>query len=193
MASDSRQAKGNSKKSSSPKSDTKGFSKDSGSEEKSRLPFEPAQNRKKPPKKAAPASTSTKTNTEQLAKSDGSKGRVATVQNGVAQKSATGIPEVITKRMTRRMALFCGIPTALGMLTFVVSYIIVSQHLFKLPTVVVFLVSLGFFGLGVLGLSYGALSASWDEDRLGSWLGWSEFRVNFGRTVESWRTAKPKN
>jgi hypothetical protein len=95
--------------------------------------------------------------------------------------------------MARRMAFFCGIPTVMGMLTFVISYIIVSQHLFKLPTIVVFLVSLGFFGLGVLGLSYGALSASWDEDRLGSWLGWSEFRLNFGRAVESWRTAKQKN
>lgn len=193
MASDSRQAKGNSKKSSSPKSDPKSSSQDSGSEEKSRLPFEPAQNRKKAPKKSAPVSPSTKDNFGQSDKLDDSKGKTATTQKGVAQKPATGIPEVITKRMARRMAFFCGIPTALGMLTFVTSYIIVSQHLFKLPTVVVFLVSLGCFGLGVVGLSYGALSASWDEDRLGSWLGWSEFRVNFGRTVESWRTAKQKS
>ncbi len=189
----SRQAKGNSKKSGSPKSDTKGFSTDSGTEEKSRLPFEPAQNRKKVPKKSAPASTQAKDNSGQSAKPDVTQGKATPVQKGAAQKPATGIPEVITKRMTRRMAFFCGIPTAFGMLTFLVSYIIVSQHLFKLPTVVVFLVSLGCFGLGVVGLSYGALSASWDEDRLGSWLGWSEFRVNFGRTVESWRTAKQKN
>lgn len=193
MSSEPRQAKGNSKQSSSPKSDSTGFSKDSGSEEKSRLPFEPAQNRKKVSKKSAPSSTQVNNKTGQSAKPDGAKGKATTPQKEVTQKAATGIPEIITKRMTRRMAFFCGIPTALGMLTFVLSYIIVSKHLFKLPTVVVFLVSLGFFGLGVLGLSYGALSASWDEDRLGSWLGWSEFRVNFGRTVESWRTAKQKN
>lgn len=193
MASDSRQAKGNSKQGNSPKSDTKGFSKDSTPEQKSRLPFEPAQNRKKAPKKAAPAAASSQNNAGQSAKPDGSQGKGAAAEKGVTRKAATGIPEVITKRMTRRMAFFCGIPTTMGMLTFVVSYIIVSQHLFKLPTVAVFLVSLGCFGLGVLGLSYGALSASWDEDRLGSWLGWSEFRVNFGRTVESWRTAKQKN
>lgn len=192
MSSESRQAKGNSKKSSSPKSDTKGFSKDSDSEEKPRLPFEPAQNRKKAAKKSAPTAT-LKDNIGQSVQQDASKGKAAVAQKGGTQKTATGIPEAITKRMTRRMAFFCGIPTALGMLTFVVSYIIMSQHLLKLPTVVVFLVSLGFFGLGVLGLSYGALSASWDEDRLGSWLGWGEFRVNFGRTIESWRTAKQKN
>jgi hypothetical protein len=192
MASDSRQAKGKSKQGNSPKRDTKGFSKDTP-EQKSRLPFEPAQNRKKAPKKAAPAAASSQNNAGQSAKPDGFQGKGAAVEKGVARKAATGIPEAITKRMTRRMAFFCGIPTAMGMLTFVVSYIIVSQHLFKLPTVVVFLVSLGCFGLGVLGLSYGALSASWDEDRLGSWLGWSEFRVNFGRTVESWRTVKQKN
>lgn len=191
MSSESRQAKGNGKKSSSPKSDPKGFSKESDSEEKPRLPFEPAQNRKKAAKKSAPPAA-LKDNLGQLVKQDASKEK-SVAQKGGTQKPATGIPETITKRMTRRMAFFCGIPTALGMLTFVVSYIIMSQHLFKLPTVVVFLVSLGFFGLGVLGLSYGALSASWDEDRLGDWLGWSEFRVNFGRTIESWRTAKQKN
>jgi nitric oxide reductase large subunit len=91
------------------------------------------------------------------------------------------------------MAFFCGIPTALGMLTLVVSYIIISQQWYKLPNVAVLLVNLGFFGLGVIGLSYGALSASWDEDRLGSWLGWSEFTANFARLTESWRSAKQKS
>lgn len=193
MASESQKAKGNSKKSSSPNTDSKGFSTDADGEEKSRLPFEPAQSRKKMPKKSAPASPAAKENTGPSAKSEGSKGKTATVQNSASQAASFGIPAVVTKRMTRRMALFCGIPTALGMLTFVVSYIVVSQHLFKLPTVMVFLISLGFFGLGVLGLSYGALSASWDEDRVGGWLGFNEFRVNFGRTVQSWRSAKQNN
>lgn len=76
------------------------------------------------------------------------------------------------------------------MLTFVVSYFLVSQHLLKVPTVAVLLVSMGFFGLGVLGLSYGALSASWDEDRLGSWLGWQEFTKNVGVLTASWRSLK---
>jgi hypothetical protein len=193
MASEPQKARDNSKKSNSPNSDSKGFAKDADLEEKSRLPFEPAQNRKKTPKKSAPATTTAKEASGQSVKSEVAKGKMTSGQQGTAQKASTGIPEVVTKRMTRRMAFFCGVPTALGMLTFVVSYIIVSQDLIKLPTVAVFLVSLGCFGLGVLGLSYGALSASWDEDRLGGWLGFNEFRVNFGRTVESWRSAKQKD
>jgi hypothetical protein len=92
--------------------------------------------------------------------------------------------------MVRRVAWFSGVPTSFGMLTFVVSYFIVKHHWFPLPNVAVVLVSMGWFGLGVLGLSYGALSASWDEDRLGSWHGWGEFISNFGKLTESWRSLK---
>lgn len=92
--------------------------------------------------------------------------------------------------MVKRMAAFSGIPTALGMSTFVISYFIVSRGIYDLPTYAVLLVSLGFFGLGVAGLSYGALSASWDEETLGSWLGWSEFTTNLGRMSGAWKESR---
>ncbi len=159
------------------------------------LPFEPVQNRKKTRKGEV---QTPKSGADTTPKS-GSSAKVTQSERQSAKQHAdsvssrsAAIPEIVSKRMVRRIALFCGIPSGLGMLTFIVSYIVVSQHYFKLPSVVVFLVSLGFFGLGVLGLSYGALSASWDEDRLGSWLGWSEFRTNFGRTTASWREARQK-
>ncbi|NJP08948.1 MAG: DUF3464 family protein [Leptolyngbyaceae cyanobacterium RU_5_1] len=165
-----------------PKSgDSKEFSKQPDLE-KSRLPFEPSQTRKKTPKKSAQSPA--------VKSQDGSSAPASTQPEKFTTSTSAPIPEVVSKRMARRAALFCGIPTSLGMLTFVVSYVIVSQHLFNLPTVVVLLTSLGFFGLGVLGLSYGAFSASWDEDRLGTWFGWGEFRANFGRTISSWRSAK---
>lgn len=88
--------------------------------------------------------------------------------------------------MVRRMATFCGIPTALGVSTFFASYLVVRSGV-DLPPVVVLLTSLSFFGIGVLGLSYGALSTSWDENRPGGLLGWAEFRVNVGRMVAAWR------
>ena len=144
-----------------------------------RLPFEPAQTRKKTPKK--PAATPVAT-----AKESNSKSALPTA----SKVSAGAIPEVVSKRMARRMGFFCGIPTSLGMLTFIVSYILVSQHLLKVPTVAVLLVSMGCFGLGVLGLSYGALSASWDEDRVGSWFGFQEFTKNFRVLTASWRSLK---
>jgi hypothetical protein len=144
---------------------------------KKRLPFEPRQKKKpttpkKPPLKATEGKKNQKVSSEEV--------------------TLSAIPDVVSKRMVRRMALFCGIPTALGILSFVTSYWIVSHEWFKLPTIAVVYVSLGFFGLGVLGLSYGILSTSWDEDRLGGWWGWEEFRINFKRMQAAWRSSKPK-
>ncbi|PZV19315.1 MAG: DUF3464 domain-containing protein [Leptolyngbya sp.] len=170
-----------------------GLPQDSDLVSSPRLPFEPVQTRKKvrqsgsqDPKSEA-GTTSTRLSLEKTsAKKQGRQNTASSPRN------SSSIPEIVSRRMVRRIALFSGIPSGLGMLTFVISYIVVSQHYFRLPPVVVFLISLGFFGLGVLGLSYGALSASWDEDRVGTWFGWSEFRTNFGRTIASWREARQK-
>jgi Photosynthesis affected mutant 68 len=98
------------------------------------------------------------------------------------------IPAVVSQRMGRRMAFFSGIPTGLGVLTFFVSYLIVSQGWYKLPNVAVLLVSMGWFGLGVVGLSYGVLSSSWDEERVGTRLGTEEFKTNFDRLTSAWKS-----
>ncbi len=139
-----------------------------------RLPFEPASTKKKSGKK--PVSTSVKT--------------AVSAPSSPRATPKGAVPEVVSRRMVRRMAAFSGIPSLFGMLTFVVSYLIVSNHLFKLPNTAVLLVSLGFFGLGVLGLSYGVFSASWEESREGTWLGWGEFKLNIGRTITSWQEAR---
>jgi hypothetical protein len=144
-----------------------------------RLPFEPVQTRKKAVKKTT-------------AKPDETVERKSANATAANSQASAGIPEVVSRRMVRRIALFTGIPTGLGMLTFVVSYWIVSHHWLDLPNVAVLFVSMGFLGLGVLGLTYGALSASWDEDRLGSWHGWGEFTINFSRMRESWRSVQKK-
>jgi Photosynthesis affected mutant 68 len=123
------------------------------------------------------------------------KGAGSSKPNSTKPKSGArdaGIPEQVSKRMVRRMALFCGIPTFLGLASFPTSYFILQQGI-ELPNVAVLLVSLGCLGLGVLGLSYGVLSASWDEDRSGNALGWSEFQLNFGRMVEGWKEARDRN
>ncbi|MEG4500910.1 PAM68 family protein [Microcoleus sp. F10-C6] len=150
-----------------------------------RLPFEPATNRKKTPKKPPEPQA----NNAALESDSADKQPKA---NKTA-KQAQSIPEAVSKRMISRIAVFCGIPTLLGISTFFVSYLVVSNDLFDLPNTAVLLVSMGCFGLGVLGLSYGVLSASWDEEVSGSTLGWEEFNTNFGRMREAWRAAKPKN
>jgi Photosynthesis affected mutant 68 len=104
-----------------------------------------------------------------------------------APRDDSGIPEVVSRRMMKRMALFSGVPSFFGMSTFIVSYWVVSQDIFALPTYAVLLVSLGWFGLGVVGLTYGVLSASWEEESVGSKLGIAEFKVNLGRMTDTWK------
>ncbi|MBL1176474.1 PAM68 family protein [Pantanalinema sp. GBBB05] len=179
MASKSRKGSQNSK-AKADKSDPKAQAKT----DTERLPFEPQQHRKKVAKKSASAPAVKETDTT-------AKQTVQPTRTSAAKGET--IPEVVSRRMARRMGVFCGIPTAMGMLTFVISYLIVSHEWLKLPNIAVVLVSMGWFGLGVLGLSYGVLSASWDENRVGTRLGWGEFTTNFGRLRESWQAAKQKS
>lgn len=48
----------------------------------------------------------------------------------------------------------------------------------ELPMGTVFVSSGLAFGAGLLGISYGAVSASWDPAQEGSAFGWNEFRAN---------------
>ena len=99
------------------------------------------------------------------------------------------IPEAVSQRMLRRMAFFSGMPVALGVGVFFLSYYLQSREIVELAPVVVLLLTMGCFGLGVLGLTYGVLSASWDEEP-GGLVGIKEFKLNFGRAVESWKEGK---
>lgn len=150
-----------------------------------RLAFEPVKNRKKTPKKPAQAQVTNEAVEVNPAEKQPKASKT--------KKQDQSIPEVVSKRMISRIAVFCGVPTLLGISTFFVSYLIVSKGLFDLPNTAVLLVSMGCFGLGVLGLSYGVLSASWDEEISGSVMGWEEFKTNFGRMREGWRSAKSKS
>ncbi|MEJ1932833.1 PAM68 family protein [Nostoc sp. NIES-2111] len=148
--------------------------------ERSRLPFEPKKKRQKPVK--APSKPAV-----QLKEADkqDKKQRMYT-------KQEMAIPEVVSQRMIRRVAAFCGIPTALGITTLVVSYLLATYSHIQLPPIAILLVNMGFFGLGVLGITYGVLSASWDVEREGSLLGLGEFSTNWGRMVEGWRETRQK-
>jgi hypothetical protein len=151
------------------------------------LPFEPKRNRKKPEKK--PPLQSSPSSKKETQKEDGKKA-VSSPKARSTRQEQTQIPEAVSRRMVRRMAFFCGIPTFLGIASFFGSYVIVTQELFPLPNAAVVLVSMGFFGLGVIGLSYGVLSASWDEDTPGGLIGFSEFKTNLGRMTQAWRSAR---
>ena len=154
--------------------------------ERDRLPFEPTKKRQKPTKSSASPPVTTPKKSEQSAGE--------TKKNTQSQPPYTAkemaVPKIVSDRMARRMAVLCGVPTALGMATFIASYLVVSHGWFKLPNVAVVLTSMGCFGLGVIGLSYGVLSASWDEEVVGSRIGLQEFKTNWGRMISTWRATR---
>ena len=94
------------------------------------------------------------------------------------------IPEAVSNRMARRIAIATGVPTVMGMGVFIGSYLLVTRHIAEVPTGVTLAASGGCFLLGVLGLSYGVLSASW-EDAPGSLLGNEQIGVNISRLRSS--------
>ncbi|MEL6458720.1 MAG: PAM68 family protein [Cyanobacteria bacterium J06641_2] len=152
----------------------------SAESERNRLPFEPNKKRQKAPK----AKAQTPIVKENVDKEDSNKPPFT--------KEEMAIPKAVSQRMVRRVAWMCGVPTVLGISTLIVSYLLIVYADIKLAPLLVLLVNMGLFGLGVLGITYGVLSASWDEQRAGSLLGWSEFTVNFGRMVEGWRETRQK-
>ncbi len=99
------------------------------------------------------------------------------------------IPDAVANRMVRRLAIATGTPTVLGMGVFVASYLLVSRGVLDIPPGLTLVGSGAFFLLGLLGLSYGVLSASW-EDAPGSLLGFEQIGVNIGRVRASVRAMR---
>ncbi|MDA0717083.1 MAG: PAM68 family protein [Cyanobacteria bacterium] len=94
------------------------------------------------------------------------------------------IPDAVANRMARRIAIGTGIPTLMGMSVFVGSYLLVSRQIFDVPPSATLLASGGCFFLGLLGLSFGVLSASWEE-KPGSLLGTEQIGLNISRLRSS--------
>lgn len=101
-----------------------------------------------------------------------------------ARRQQQAIPEAVANRMVRRIAIATGIPTLLGMGVFIASYLLVSRGILDIPPGATLVASGGCFLLGLLGLSYGVLSASW-EPQPGSLLGLEQLAVNVGRVKAS--------
>lgn len=104
-------------------------------------------------------------------------------------RTQQAIPEAVANRMARRIAIATGLPTLLGMGVFIGSYVLVSRHLLDIPPSATLLASGGCFLLGLLGLSYGVLSASW-EDGPGTMLGTEQIPLNLSRIKTSLRALR---
>lgn len=104
-------------------------------------------------------------------------------------RQSQGIPDAVANRMARRIAIATGLPTLLGMGVFVASYVLVSRQILDIAPSATLLASGACFLLGLLGLSYGVLSASW-EDTPGSWLGIEQIPLNLSRLKASIRALR---
>tara|TARA_S200000501_G_scaffold201547_1_gene189662 strand:- start:57 stop:509 length:453 start_codon:yes stop_codon:yes gene_type:complete len=104
-----------------------------------------------------------------------------------ANKSA-GIPKYVADRMARRIFFTAGIPTIMGMSVFIVSYIIVTRNIAEIPPSSTIAISALFFLLGLGGLSFGILSASWDKEP-GSFFGIENIPMNIERAKAAFKPA----
>ena len=104
------------------------------------------------------------------------------------KQTTSGIPKYVADRMARRIFFTAGIPTIMGMSVFVVSYIIVTRNIAEIPPSSTIAVSALFFLLGLGGLSFGILSASWDKEP-GSFFGIENIPMNIQRAKAAFKPA----
>ncbi|KAJ9513729.1 hypothetical protein QJQ45_015481 [Haematococcus lacustris] len=112
------------------------------------------------------------------AEPSGSASRGQEPASPATRTEVSSTPQVVVDRIFTRMVACSTIPVALGIALLVMFYFLKKQGGDDFPLWPAYLSQGITFGGGLLGITYGALSASWDPLRDGSTLGWSEFKVN---------------
>ncbi|BEV36374.1 PAM68 family protein [Synechococcus sp. M16CYN] len=113
-------------------------------------------------------------------------GKSAGIPVGARQEA---IPRYVANRMARRIAVFTGLPSVAGMGVFIASYFMVTKNIANIPPSATLVSSGFFFILGLVGLSVGLLTASWEKEP-GSLLGFENFKPNLQRIRQSVRAQK---
>ncbi len=107
-----------------------------------------------------------------------------------AENAKSAIPKEVSDRMVKRVLIISGVPSVLAFGVFPVSYYASLKGWVSLPPFVTLAASVTCLALGLGGISYGVLSASWDEGIEGSLVGFEEFKLNFGRLRETRKASK---
>src|SRR5689334_17008451 len=97
------------------------------SSEREPLPFEPKKSRKQLEKEAEAL----------IRQPTVAASKPVKIGTPVRRQSSGGIPDAVSRRMVKRMAVFSGVPTVIGMSIFFVSYWVVSHDILEVPTYVV--------------------------------------------------------
>ena len=138
--------------------------------------------------------------TKKSNKSQTKEDKIGFTNNQLAKKKVTknssknnskssGIPSYVANRMARRIAFTTGIPTISGMGVFIGSYFLISKGIAEISPTVTLVSSALCFLIGLLGLSYGILSASWDFNT-GSFLGFENIKPNINRMKNAFKTSQ---
>ncbi|KAL3924986.1 MAG: hypothetical protein SGILL_000699 [Bacillariaceae sp.] len=96
------------------------------------------------------------------------------------KEAPAAIPEKVAQRMGKRMLPFVGIPLFGSMISFIGFWYMATYQDLEFQPVLVATTSLVFLVVGIVGITYSIMSASWDDDREGSLLGTEEFSQNLG-------------
>ncbi|GLC52389.1 hypothetical protein PLESTB_000623700 [Pleodorina starrii] len=97
---------------------------------------------------------------------------------GARSRVVRETPQVVVDRMFRRILICTGLPVFTGMALFPLFYWLRVVQDIEYPLWIVYVAQVLTFGGGLLGITYGALSSSWDPSREGSALGWTELQAN---------------
>jgi len=104
-------------------------------------------------------------------------------------RKESGIPKYVANRMARRIVFTTGIPTLSGMAVFIGSYFLISKGIAEISPTLTLVSSAMCFLVGLLGLSYGILSASWDF-KPGSFFGFENIKPNINRMKDAFKINK---
>ena len=121
--------------------------------------------------------------------SNNSAPKIVSKKSSKSTNKKSGIPSYVANRMARRIAFTTGIPTLSGMGVFIGSYFLISKGIAEISPSVTLVSSAICFLVGLLGLSYGILSASWDFSP-GSFLGFENIKPNISRIKDSIKTSQ---
>jgi len=114
------------------------------------------------------------------------------IKKSILQKKQTkssGIPKYVANRMARRIVITTGIPTLSGMGVFIGSYYVISKDIAEISPTITLVSSAMCFFVGLVGLSYGILSASWDYEP-GTLLGLENIKPNISRIKDAFNSNK---
>ena len=121
--------------------------------------------------------------------SNNSAPKIVSKKSSKSSSKKSGIPSYVANRMARRIAFTTGIPTLSGMGVFIGSYLLISKGIAEISPTLTLVSSAICFLVGLLGLSYGILSASWDFNP-GTFLGFENIKPNINRIKDAFKSNK---